>query len=226
MLCASWRVIEPVSQEPKTEGRGVAVLLTSAAVVAAGLAGWSSFLSGQAADRFDAAMREQLDRAARDVLAQKTVYIDEAPDAMKATVARVRAEAYSSVADKRPSQASTLLARARAERRTVAQLTANRTDLSAGRYRTPQGGFDVAARLRDLRGGSRPNARDPSTDRRDGDELMHRASLVAAAGVPTAIAFLLGTLAAAFPRRRRRLLGFGTATLAAAVATALLVGIE
>lgn len=200
----------------------VALLLAAAAVVAAAIGARAALLAGDAGDAWQSAVREQVRHGAFVVNDSLLLYGNDLPQVTELARTTALARAYAAEAQKLAStdpQAALGLA-------LEAQLqAASRTSvLGAMRAVIPYVGddrFRIEQRRADLNRASLAGAADPVAVQRRGDRLGRRAALETAATIPAAVAFLLGSLARAFPRRRRPFVYAGGALLAACIALAL-----
>ena len=213
-------------EEERLGGRGLALLLAVAALLAGAIGARTSLLASSASGLWQQAVRQEVKAAAAAVEDIRFVYGDEASQAFRAVEAAVRAEEYRAAAEgKTGLTRSVLLAEAAAQdqlreilivnsstsRRILAMpATTAATTLVCGCGTCATAYPDLLA--------IRPD--DPQAA---GDRLARQAISETAVGIPIALTFLFGSLAQGFRRVRRPLLALGTVSLLAAiVATAFI----
>ncbi|HUG89170.1 MAG TPA: hypothetical protein VMP42_10465 [Actinomycetota bacterium] len=201
---------------PEREGTDtwVAILLASAAVVAAALGGRAALLSDRGSDTYTAAIRQHAQQAASTVENIRYVYDDEAGFALRATISEVRAEALREEArGARGLVRTALLEEARAQEQ-VAEIVSGASLAATDEYRLEDGGYDLAARLADV-AAENPDLLevDPDAPEEEAFELARHASIAISATVPVSLAFMFGALSQAYPSRRRWFLYAGSAFL-------------
>lgn len=221
----------PASAEPvapsEPAGRGVALMLALAAVLAAAVATRASFLSSEAAGLWQSAIRNELKLGAAMVEDVRFVYNDEGPQAFRIAAARVRAEEYRRRArNAAPDVARVLRVEATAQQLVADSLVESSDIAKEEKYETEDGGFDLARRLADNRARN-PDlvAIDADAIQAEGDDLAARAVLMLSTAVPVGVAFLLGALAQAY-RRRRALLTAGYVVLGLSLVLAVVVEVS
>jgi hypothetical protein len=200
----------------------VSVLLTAAAVVAAALGGRAALLSDRGSDTYSASIRQHAKQAAATVEDIRYLFADEAGFALRATIAEVRAEELRRAAQRLTGRdREQLLAEASAQEQ-VAEVTRSASEAAAQEYRLEGGGFDLMARLADLRA-RQPDlvALDPDEPEEQASGYTKHAALAIAATIPTSLAFMFGALSQGFPRRRRPLLVAGFVALGVGLASGI-----
>ncbi|MDQ3552977.1 MAG: hypothetical protein M3395_00995 [Chloroflexota bacterium] len=218
----------PASEAAVQERRDriVALLLASAAVLAAILATRASFLAGEAAGHWQQAVRSEIKRAAATVEDVRYLYTSEAPFAYRIAEARVREQALRDAATDATEEARAALVYDADVQKALADALLPASEIAADpRYELAEGGFDLAMRLADNRARF-PElvAVDPGPEQAAGDRASDKAVMLVAAGLPVGLTLFLGALATAFRGHRRRLLAAGAMSLA--TATMLALGIE
>jgi hypothetical protein len=192
-----------------------AILIAAAAIVSAALGFRAAMLASDASGDWESAVRVEV-REGAGAVNDAILVFGEAPFAARVATTQFRAEELESeLATADPSATrnllieSTLLA-------AVAQATGGKADTGEA--------LAVDRRLAERRR-SRTVAGEPSARQleEDGDSTGLRAALTAAAAVPAGLAFLLGAIAQAFPRRRRAFVVVGVAALAAAAVAGVAV---
>ncbi len=207
--------------------RAVPVRLAEAAGVAAVQATWASFVSNDASDSWQAALREEIRRSAATIEDVRYTFTSEGSIAYEVTQARVLEQEFRAEAARRTgAQQAALEAEAATQAKIAEAILPSSEVASDPKYALPEGGFDLIQRLADNRARFPDLAAiDPTVDQTAGDRAATRAVLIVTPGIPVAITLMLGALAKAFGRYRRQLLTAGTVTLAVAVAMALLVAV-
>jgi hypothetical protein len=214
----------PALPEEADEGLAVPILLALAAIVAAMLGARAAVISSDASGEWQTAVREEVKRSAALVEDVRYAYGAEAAVALRTAAAAIEADELRrsagplSGAEKAAVEAEAFI------RQTTADLMAGAFDLTKDpKYRAGDG-YDVAARLADIRN-EHPElvALDPGATMDQGSADSQHAWLLVAAVIPAAVAFLCGSLAQGFPRDRSPLTVVGFACVALAVAAAVLV---
>lgn len=211
--------------EDEGAGTGVAVLLAVAAVFAAVIAGRASLISDQGSDTYHDAIREHVKQAAAIVENIRFLYDEEASQALLVAEARIFADEYRTEARETSGSVRELLRIEALAQETLAQTLAEASEVAGDeRYETDGDGFDIMARLADLRAED-PElvAVDPDATERQGVEISRKAAALVGTTVPVAVAFLFGALAPGLPRRRRALVGLGFAFVGLGALAAVLV---
>jgi hypothetical protein len=195
---------------PRRRGRGgtpaqIAILLASAALLAAVFELKASLQMGAAGGDWQTSVRSEVKRAAALDEDVRFVYGSEAPAAFNVAEAQALRSSFDAAAEKATGATHTALLLEAAVQFDLAKAEAAGIDLAdPDRYGTPNGGFDVPGRLADVRS-TYPELViiDPRIEDRHGLESSRRALLQTVALLPLAIAFLLGALARTFPKSRR-----------------------
>jgi hypothetical protein len=205
---------------------GVAILLTTAAVLAALIGTRVSMISQAASADWQSALRTEVKRSAGAMEDVHYLYGSELPVAIRILQARILQSEFQAAAAKTTGPAAeTLQLEADVQAGIVEGLTSSSNLAGKPVYELPSGGFDLGKRLADLRA-QNPElvALDPNSLQSAGDSLSHKAELLTLALLPTSIAAFLGVLAQPFRRRRALLLTAGAAALALGAIIAL--GVE
>jgi hypothetical protein len=214
----------PAQPKEAGEGLAVAILLALAATVAAVLGARAAVVSSAASETWQTAVREEVKRSAALVEDVRYVYAVEAAVALRAAAAAVEADELRQSADSLGDAEKTAAESEAFIRQTSADALAGAFDLTKdSRYHVGDG-YDVAARLADIRN-EHPDlvALDPDATMDKGSEDSRHGWSLVAATIPAAIAFLCGSLAQGFPRYRSPLLVAGFTFLVLAVAAGVLV---
>ena len=205
--------------------RGVAVLLAASALAAAVIGGRVAFRSFTATSLRQQSVREQTKQAAAYVETLRYVYTSEEPTAFALTEARFRAEELRKVAEGSTGLDRQVvdLEQALQEYLSTGQLAAASPLFNDEKYRTPDG-FDIARRVADLRNES-PDLLtvDPDKTRRAGNRASTHATRLLATTIVVAVAFMFGSLAQGFPRRRQAFLSIGTVVFVLGIFSAVVV---
>jgi hypothetical protein len=205
----------------------VAVLLASAAVLAAVIAGWASIIGDKGSDTWHRSIREHVKQAAGIVEASRFIYGEEATIALQTVDSRTMAEELRAEArDLSGPIREAVLVEAFAQEQLARTISRNVPLASDPKYQGPGGVPDVVQRLADERA-STPDlvALYPDATEEEGTTLSRRASFLVVAAIPVAVAFLFGALVHAFPRARRGLLAAGFAFVAIGVVMAIVVAV-
>lgn len=205
--------------------RTVALLLASAAVLAAIIATRASFLANEAAGHWQQAVRSEIKRAAATVEDVRYVYTSEAPVAYRIAEAQVREQAFREQADDATGEVQAALLYEADVQRALAESLTPASEIAADpTYALPEGGFDLAARLADDRARN-PDlvAIDPDAEMAVGDRASAKAVMLVVAGLPVGLTLLLGALATAIQGHRRTLLAAGAVAMGTAVTLGLLI---
>jgi FlaG/FlaF family flagellin (archaellin) len=214
----------PAQSEEGEEGFAVAILLALAATVAAVLGARAAVVSSAASEVWQTAVREEVKRSAALVEDVRYVYADEAAVALRAAAAAVEADELRRSAASLGEPEKTVAESEASVRQTSADTLAGAFDLTKDpRYRAGDG-YDVAARLADVRN-QHPElvTLDPDATMDTGSEDSRHGWRLVAAAILAAVAFLCGSLAQGFPLYRLPLTVAGFAFVALAAATAVLV---
>jgi hypothetical protein len=214
----------PDQPEEAKEGLVLAILLALAAAVAAVLGARAAVVSSSASGTWQTAVREEVKRSAALVEDVRYVYAVEAAVALRSAAAAVEADELRQSAGSLGDPEKTAAESQAFVRQTSADALAGAFDLTKDRRYHEGDGYDVAARLADVRN-EHPDlvALDPgATMDKGGEDSQHGWRLVAAT-IPAAVAFLCGSLAQGFPRYRSPLMVAGFAFLVLAAGAAVLV---
>ena len=189
----------------------VAVLLATAAVVAA-MIGWQgATVSNSASDDWQSALRTEVKRSAAALEDVRYLYQVELPVAVRILQARALQATYTvAAAAETGANKQALKVEADTQAQVVQALLASSDLVSKSEYALPSGGLDLAKRLTDLRAQSPAIlALDPDALEVQGDGLANRANLLTLTLLPTSVGALLGVLAQPLRRYRDRLLALG-----------------
>lgn len=206
---------------PKPEasgGRGVAILLATAAVLAAILTARAALIGSDASDLWQRSLRTEVKRSAFALEEIRYVYNSEAQVAFSNAMEQVRAqELRASAARQSPDARPALEAEAKVHDGTVTVLLSASEVASDPAYALDSGGYDLVKRLAHNRAAS-PDALalDPDVLMAAGDHATQRAIRMMSSTIPVGVAFLVGALGQAWLRRRRLLLALGWSCLLAA----------
>lgn len=214
----------PPPAEPAAR-RGVAILLAGAALVAAVIGGRVAFRSFTATSLWQQSVREETKRAAAYVETLRYVYTSEQPLAFALSEARFRSEELEKML---PTLSGT--DRSAVELEQVLQNYLSSGQLAEAsplfndpKYRSDKG-FDIARRLADqLNENPDLLAIDPERTRAAGNKASTHAIRLMATTIIVAVAFMCGTLAQGFARRRQAFLSVGTVLLIIGTASAAVV---
>lgn len=205
---------------------GVALLLATAAVVAAIIGARASFVSNAASDSWQSALRTEVKRSAAAMEDVRYLYQSELPVAIRILEAQLlQGELQAAAAIETGPAKQALQSEADVQAGIIAGLSSSSNLAGKPAYALPSGGFDLAKRLADL-GAQYPAlvALDPNSLETAGDGLAHEAEMLTLAMLPTSIGAFLGVLAQPFKRRRGLLLAAGSVAVAAGAVMAL--GVE
>jgi hypothetical protein len=205
--------------------RGVAILLAGAALVAAVIGGRVAFRSFTATSLWQQSVREETKRAAAYVETLRYVYTSEEPLAFALSEARFRSEELAKIAPTLSGRdrSAVELEQALQEYLSSGQLADASPLFNDPKYRT-EGGFDIARRLADqLNENPELLKIDPERTRAAGNKASSHAIRLMATTIIVAFAFMFGTLAQGFPRRRQAFLSIGTVLLVIGTASAAVV---
>ena len=214
---------DPPAEPPAR--RGVAILLAASALVAAVIGGRVAFRSFTATSLWQQSVREETKRAAAYVETLRFLYTSEQPLAFALSEARFRSEELEKML---PTLSGT-------DRSVVELEQVLQNYLSSGqlaeasplfndpKYRSDKG-FAIAPRLADLLN-EHPDllAIDPERTRVAGNKASTHAIRLMATTIIVALAFMCGTLAQGFARRRQAFLSVGTVLLVIGTASAAVV---
>jgi hypothetical protein len=212
-------------QEEATSGPGVALLLAVAAVVTAVIGGRAAFMSADASSNWQASIRAQVKQAAAYVEDIRYLYTVETPQAVLTAEAQARAQELTKAVQSTTGLNQSLLTVEQSIEQNLVKTLAPNFPLTADpKYATPGGGYDVGRRLADIRN-ENPDlvTLDPAHTAAVGDHFAVRSIRLVGCTVLVAGAFLFGSLAQGFRRRRSLFLGVGTTLLVAGVVAAVVV---
>jgi hypothetical protein len=212
-----------VRPEEGEESLLVPLLLALAAAVAAVLGARAALVSSSASGAWQTSVRQEVKRSAALVEDVRYVYAVEAPVALDAAAAAIEAEELRQAAETLAGDDRAAVEAEALVRQTSADALVGAFDLTQDpKYRAADG-YDVAARLADVRD-QYPDlvALAPDASMDAGDEASRHARRLVAATIPVAVAFLFGALAQGFPRYRTRLAVAGFAVLAVGVGIGVL----
>jgi hypothetical protein len=216
--------IGPAATEPPAR-RGVAILLAGAALVAAVIGGRVAFRSFTATSLWQQSVREESKRAAAYIETLRYVYTSEQPLAFSLSEARFRAEELAKVAStlSGTDRAAVELEQALQEYLSSGQLAEASPLFVDERFRSERG-FDITRRLADqLNQNPDLLTIDPERTRASGTKASTHAIRLMATTIIVALAFMCGTLAQGFDRRRQLFLSMGTVLLVIGTASAAVV---
>lgn len=190
-----------------------AIVLAAAAILIAVVGARAAMLKGQASSHWDSAVRVEVKLGASEIsdasLARNEAGV--AADIAERLLRSVELRNQVQISDTVTAQ--TLLSESEVLRQVAA--TQGQPD---ERFFGSDGSFDLPGRIADLR--SRQDTGEASSPEElveQGDELARRASLMALAALPAALAILLASLAQPFPRRRALLVVLALVALAIGV---------
>jgi hypothetical protein len=204
--------------------RGVVFLLSAAAVLAAIVGARASILSADASTAWQEGTRAKVKEAAAYVESIRYIYGVEVPRAVLVTEVRFRIDELSKIPKAGTFSKTTQRAMAiekKTQEEVLDQISSASILGTDPQYRTPEG-FDPVQMLIDERE-SFPELLevDPHHDKEEGDRKGDQAIGLISATIPVALAFLCGSLARGFPRRRRIWLVAGGVFLVASVVWAI-----
>jgi hypothetical protein len=214
----------PPPEEPAAR-RGVAILLAGAALVAAVIGGRVAFRSFTATSLWQQSVREETKRAAAYVETLRYVYTSEQPLAFALSEARFRSEELAKLAPtlSGTDRSAVELEQVVQEYLSSGQLAEASPLFNDAKYRSDQG-FDITRRLADqLNENPDLLAIDPERTRASGNKASTHAIRLMATTIIVALAFMFGTLAQGFDRRRQVFLSIGTVLLVIGTASAAVV---
>lgn len=225
--------VPPVAAEQASTDLRVAVLLASAALIAAGVGVRAATLSDSGSDTWQTAIREEVRRDARLVSDVRRLYAEDAAVAYDIAELWIRAqEARREARASQGSVASVLRSEAAARAALAAALARTSSTLLDSPAEAPElDGAALLRRLAELRRAAGPAARlDPDATFAAGTDEAAKGSWLTATVVVVSLAFLCGALAAGMsapptPRRRLVAAGYGFAGLGLAAAIAVEVAL-
>lgn len=212
-------------EEERLGGRGLALLLAVAALLAGAIGARTSLLASSASGLWQQAVRQEVKAAAAAVEDIRFVYGDEASQAFRAVEAAVRAEEYRAAAEGQTGLTQSVLLAEAAAQDQLRELIVGSSDVAKDpTYARDDGSYDLGLRLRDVRNRN-PDllAVRPDDPQAAGDRLARQAISETAVGIPIALTFLFGSLAQGFRRVRRPFLALGTVTLLAAILATVVI---
>jgi hypothetical protein len=192
--------------------RNVAALLAVAAVLAALITARASFLTSDASGGWQRALRTEVQRSAGALEDVRYLYQSELPLAMTVETARSRSKAAQDAAATATGAVRTrLLFEAAVYDKTATSLEPASELSTDPAYTLPDGGYDLAKRLSDLRNRA-PEllALDPDGLVAGGDILADKARRITLSTFPISLGVLAGALAQPFARWRRLLVALGS----------------
>lgn len=211
-------------EEPET-GTAVAILLATAAVLAAVIAGRASIVADRGSDTWHKSLREHVKQAAGTVETSRFLYGEEAAVALTVVDARTFAEELREEARRFQGPGrEAILVEVFAQEQLADTIARDQPLASDPRYQGPGGVPDVVGRLVDERAASPGIASlDPDATEELGTRLNRQASFLVMSAVPVALAFLFGALVHGFPRARQGLVTAGFAFVAIGLVMAVAV---
>ena len=230
----AWEDVQRVGEEVLDDvqragsGLGPAALLAAAAVVAALLFGYASFVSADASDNWQQALRTEIKRSAAMAEDIRYVYAGEAPLTFAGATVAVLAEEHRALARQvSPASRPRLLAEARTNELLFETYEAGSPILADDQYALDGGAYDLARRLADIRA-ENPElvALNPDALQAEGDRLSQKATTAIGLAAFAPVAFLLGSLAQVFSRRRVLFLWAGWVVLAITAVAAVALQLE
>jgi hypothetical protein len=226
----SVEVVEPPATAPRhtDDGgghRGVAILLAVTAIAAAIVAALSSGLASQAGDAWQSALRTETKRSAAAVTDIGSVYQTEIPQAVAVVSARLQEARLREAAAGAVGQVAAALTVEADAQKGIAEAVSGMVPLASdATYALPGGGLNLSQRLADVRSTNADLvALDPDAIQAQGDAFAAQATSLTLALWPFAFAALFGVMAEPFRRRRRLLLGLGTASFVLGIVIVLAV---
>jgi hypothetical protein len=205
--------------------RGVAILLAASALVAAVIGGRVAFRSFTATSLWQQSVREETKRAAAYVETLRYVYTSEQPLAFALSEARFRSEELEKML---PTLSGTDRSAVELEQVLQNYLSSGKLAEASPLFSDPKyqsdKGFDITRRLADqLNENPDLLAIDPEGTRAAGNKASTHAIRLMATTIIVAVAFMCGTLAQGFARRRQAFLTVGTVLLIIGTASAAAV---
>jgi hypothetical protein len=219
--------MDGMPRAPAADGgdRGVALLLATAAVVAAIITLVALNSSSDASSSWQSALRQEVKRGVLAVEDIRYIYEVEAPAAFQVAAQEVQAQEYRTAASSAaPDVRSKLEADAQVLEMTVDNLRPS-IAMAVPAYALPAGGYDTVKRLSERLSDPTRVATDPDGAMATGDAQASRADRLIDSIVIVAFAFLFGALAETFKGARRQLLLMGWVCLGLGVMVALAGGL-
>jgi hypothetical protein len=222
---------EPAPETDKPTGepehhRGVVFLLSVAAALAAIVGARASILSSDASTAWQEGTRAKVKEAAAYVESIRYIYGVEVPRAVLLTEVRFRIEELSKIPKADTFSDATQLDIAvekETQEKVLDQISSGSVLGTDPRYITPEGFDPVKMLINDRESFPELLEVDPHHDKAQGDRKGDQAIDLMAATIPIAFAFLFGSLARGFPRRRRIWLAAGGFFLVVSVVWAIYV---
>jgi hypothetical protein len=198
-------------------------MLTAAAILAAAIATRASLLTSSAGSDWNRGVRNEVKAGAAMLEDVRFVYNVEAGQAFRVAAAQARSFEYRQRAEQAgPGVRAALLVESAAQQMVADVLVESAEIAQDPKYQRDDGSFDLGLRLADVRARNADLvAVDPEADQARGDDRADAGVRTMAATIPVGVAFLLGAMAQAHPRRRRGLLIAGWVSLGLAAAAAI-----
>ena len=212
---------------PSTEGgdRGVALLLATAAVVAAIITLVALNSANDASGAWQSSLRQDVKRGVAAVEDIRFIYEVEGPAAFQVATQEVQAQEYRTAASSAAPDIRTQLdARAQVLEMTVEALRPS-VAMAVPAYALSAGGYDVLKRLSERLADPTRIVTDPDATMALGDAAAARADRLIDSIVVIGFAFLFGALAQTFTSARRKLLAMGWLVLGMGVLAAFTGGL-
>jgi hypothetical protein len=202
----------------------VAVLLASAAVVAAVIGFRAALLGDSGSDTFHTAVREDVKRGAGIVEDSRFVYSEQAPAALEISSERIQAEETEAEAKQSDPEIRGFVQNEAGMHEGIVGVKLEASAIASDSKYEQGDSYDVPAALADKRA-ENPDlvAIYPDSTEDLGIDRSRKATMLVAATIPAGLAFLFGALAQGFPARRRLFVYAGFASVGVAVIAALLI---
>jgi hypothetical protein len=204
----------------------VVALLGCAALFAACVGAYSAIVGDRGSDLWHQAIREDIRAGARIVSDARSLYEDEAAVAHRIAAYELRArELRQEVRTAANPAASILDAEARAQHETADVLSGSSPLADSPARAVDLDGGDLLARFAEIRDerSAELKALDPEAAEASGADDQDEAVMLTATTLGAGLALLLGALAEAVPRLRRRLVNGGFAALGVSILAVILV---
>ena len=204
----------------------IAVLLAVAAVLAAGIGAHAAAVGDEGSDRWHEAVRAEIKYGAGLIEDTRFVYQEIAPQAFQVLSATVQGQELSRQARRaRDTSVRALVQGEAGAQQLLGRFVAQRSGIARQpQYLRPGPAYDTARRLAAERDHHPALVTlDAGEVDHEGSQLKEQSSLLFAAAIPAAFAFLCGALAHGFGTWRRWLLPLGFALCAASLILALIV---